>query len=72
MKILLFFIQDGDIYTDRLFEKELKEYFKEKNVNVDHIGYSEYGMQGNNFVSIDVDSNFIEDFCKKIKEKINS
>lgn len=55
--------QDGYIYTDSRFLKELKQDlidldFAQK--SVEDIDYSEQGMQGNNFVSLDAGSIFTE------------
>jgi hypothetical protein len=53
---------DSDIYTDRLFEKELREYLTSKGYtarNSGDVGYSELGMQGDSFVSLDVNEAFL-------------
>lgn len=44
---------DGLIYTDRLFLKELIDYLKSHGPHV-KVDYSEQGMQGDNFVSFDI------------------
>lgn len=46
--------EDGLIYTDRRFLKQVCEHF-----GTDDIDYSEQGMQGNDFVSFDVGSEFL-------------
>lgn len=50
----------GLIYTDKLFLKELKAALAEAGLKADTIDYSEMGMQGREFVSLDVGSGFIE------------
>jgi hypothetical protein len=49
------------IYTDPLFLAEVRTYFKNKGV-LGKIHYSERGMQGNDFVSFDVDAKFVNNF----------
>lgn len=54
--------QDGLIYTDPLFLQELREYLKtlgfvEQEAN--DVDYSEQGMQGDNYVSLDVGKDFL-------------
>lgn len=56
---------DGDIYTDRLFEKELKEFLTTIGLDANGVGYSEYGMQGNSYVSLDVGGNFLASWKEK-------
>ena len=46
--------EDGLIYTDPLFLENIREAF-----GTDDIHYSEQGMQGDNFVSFDIGSEFI-------------
>lgn len=48
--------EDGLIYTDRLWIKEFRSYLKNKGFSqaaIDNIGYSEQGMQGELYVSLD-------------------
>jgi hypothetical protein len=47
--------EDGLIYTDPAFLEEIREAFA-----TNDIVYSEQGMQGTNFVSFDVGSEFIQ------------
>jgi len=56
----------GLIYTDKLFIKELKENLKSLGLVVENIGYSEQGMQGQYFVHLDVDPEFIKSFFKLV------
>lgn len=56
---------DGLIYTDPLFLKELKDSFKKLGFSdsaLERIEYSEQGMQGDDYVSLDVWDNFIVEF----------
>ena len=50
---------DGLIYTDCHFMSELADYLTRAGYIVDDVGYSEQGMQGDNYVSLDVGANFI-------------
>ena len=49
--------KDGLIYTDKLFIKQLNSFLKEQGLT--SVDYSEQGMQGDNYVSCDVDAKFI-------------
>ena len=53
---------DGLIYTDSLFAKELREWLTSigYEANRNTLSYSEAGMQGDNYVSLDVEGEFIE------------
>lgn len=54
----------GLIYTDPLFIKELREYLYSLGYQ-GMIHYSEQGMQGNDYVSFDVDGRFLATFLTK-------
>jgi hypothetical protein len=54
----------GLIYTDPLFLTELKEYLNRAGYATTRLTYSEQGMQGDNYVSCDVDNQFIESWHK--------
>ena len=54
--------QDGLIYTDKLFLETLKAYMLDMGYNSSDVSYSEQGMQGDNYVSLDVGQNFIGSF----------
>jgi hypothetical protein len=56
----------GLIYTDKLFEKELFQYLSFLGVNCERCGYSEQGMQGDDYVSLDVGEKFIKSFSKVV------
>lgn len=49
---------DGLIYTDSSFEEELNAFLTAQGLCEVH--YSEQGMQGDNYVSLDVDGDFIK------------
>ena len=49
----------GLIYTDPQFLAELKDFLARAKYDVTNIGYSECGMQGDDYVSLDVDAGFI-------------
>lgn len=50
--------QDGLIYTDSKFKIDLQEFIKQQGLVVD-LCYSEQGMQGDDYVSLDVGAEFI-------------
>ena len=53
---------DGLIYTDSLFAKELREWLTSigYDANKNTVFYSEQGMQGDYYVSLDVEGPFIK------------
>ena len=55
----------GLIYTDKQFLKELKTLLAEQHLGTD-VEYSEQGMQGDTFVSLDCGIEFIKSFQKLI------
>ena len=54
----------GYIYTDDLFLKQLRKYLISIGLDSSDVNYSEQGMQGDNYVSLDAGPNFIESFKK--------
>ena len=56
--------KDGLIYTDRLFLKQLVEFLTAKGFDASDVTYSEQGMQGDNYVSLDVGECFINTFMQ--------
>ena len=52
--------KDGLIYTDKLFLIELRKYLISIGFCGDDVGYSEQGMQGYNYVSLDIGEKFIK------------
>ena len=57
--------QDGLIYTDKQFMRELKELLTAKGFDASDVSYSEQGMQGDAYVSCDVGERFINTFMQQ-------
>jgi len=57
--------EDGLIYTDKTFMNELRAELNFLGLIGDDVTYSEQGMQGNDYVSCDVGTEFIEQWIKK-------
>lgn len=57
--------KDGLIYTDNLFLKELREFLNGQGLAGADVDYSEQGMQGNKFVSLDVGKKFLSSWDAK-------
>jgi hypothetical protein len=55
---------DGLIYTDSQFKQDLMQFITEQGLVVD-ICYSEQGMQGDNYVSLDVGKDFLDSWAAK-------
>ncbi len=51
--------QDGLIYTDKLFMKQLREFCNAQGLKGADVEYSEQGMQGDDYVSCDIGAKFI-------------
>jgi hypothetical protein len=62
----------GLIYTDPLFIKELRQFLKSMGMSARGVDYSEAGMQGRNYVSLDVDGKFLKSYFKKILDSIET
>ena len=63
--------KDGLIYTDDLFLKQLHEFLLSQGFTVeasDDVSYSEQGMQGDEYVSLDVSSEFCEEWLAKFPD----
>ena len=58
----------GLIYTDERFLLELRRLLRLHCFNADDVGYSEQGMQGRDFVSLDIGKKFI----KSLREKTSN
>ena len=56
--------KDGLIYTDSKFKQDLMKFVKEQGLVVD-LCYSEQGMQGDNYVSLDVGAEFLDSWARK-------
>ena len=57
--------EDGLIYTDRLFLKELQEFLDAHGLQGGDVSYSEQGMQGDDYVSCDVGGKFLKAWGEK-------
>lgn len=57
---------DGLIYTDPQFLRELRKELKAVGFATANVDYSEQGMQGDNYVSLDVGKEFLQSWTKKI------
>jgi hypothetical protein len=55
---------DGLIYTDSKFKQDLMQFVAEQGLVVD-LCYSEQGMQGDNYVSLDVGKEFLDSWARK-------
>lgn len=53
---------DGLIYTDRLFLKQLQELLSQLGLAGNDVSYSEQGMQGDRYVSLDAGEAFIKSY----------
>lgn len=56
--------KDGLIYTDTQFKQDLMQFVAEQGLVVD-LCYSEQGMQGDNYVSLDVGKEFLDSWASK-------
>lgn len=56
---------DGLIYTDSQFKRELKEWLTSLGYNSSDVSYSEQGMQGDDYVSLDVGIQFLDTWIKQ-------
>lgn len=62
--------KDGLIYTDKQFKMDLMEFIKQHGLVVD-LCYSEQGMQGDDYVSLDVGKDFLRSWEAKFGELTN-
>jgi hypothetical protein len=56
---------DGLIYTDSLFREQLCELLTQMGFDASDVYYSEQGMQGDTYVSLDVGECFINTFMQE-------
>ena len=56
--------KDGLIYTDSKFKQDLMQFVQQQGLVVD-LCYSEQGMQGDNYVSLDVGAEFLDSWAQK-------
>ncbi len=52
--------EDGLIYTDRGFMTDLRNFLALQGLNNLDVEYSEQGMQGDNYVSLDIGKDFLD------------
>ena len=57
-------MQHGLIYTDDQFERELRSFLETQGFDATDVSYSEQGMQGDNYVSLDVGDKFIASWIR--------
>ena len=57
--------EDGLIYTDRKFERELREFLNAHGLPGKDVSYSEQGMQGDDYVSLDAGTAFYNAWMQK-------
>lgn len=55
----------GLIYTDMKFLRELHKFLIEQGLTANDVSYSEQGMQGTDYVSLDVGKRFLAAWAKK-------
>ena len=55
----------GLIYTDRQFERELREFLDAHGLPGKDVSYSEQGMQGDDYVSCDIGEKFLTAWAAK-------
>jgi len=60
--------KEGLIYTDRQFLTELREHLNSSRLEGNDVDYSEQGMQGDDYVSLDVGKDFIDSWKKKVAQ----
>ncbi len=63
--------KDGLIYTDSLFLVMLREKLTECGFDATDIDYSEQGMQGDNYVSLDVEEKFLKSWFNVVDKALN-
>jgi hypothetical protein len=55
----------GLIYTDKLFLRELRAFLDAQGLPGADVDYSEQGMQGDNYVSLDIGEKFLAAWARK-------
>ena len=61
---------DGVIYTDSKFLSMLQAFLCEQGLDGNDVDYSEQGMQGDDYVSLDVGAKFLATWAKKFDVKL--
>ena len=62
----------GLIYTDSLFLKQLQQFLNQHGLTGKDVDYSEQGMQGDDYVSLDVGGKFLNAWGKKFNTNWSS
>lgn len=62
--------KDGLIYTDSLFLEQLRAKLTDCGFDATDVDYSEQGMQGNNYVSLDVGDNFLQSWLNVVDIRV--
>jgi hypothetical protein len=62
----------GLIYTDPGFLAELKQHLESQSIDVSDLSYSEQGMQGTDYVSLDVGQHFIGSWSRTSVDQLLS
>jgi hypothetical protein len=57
--------EHGLIYTDKLFLKQLRAFLDSQALAGADVSYSEQGMQGDDYVSLDVGAEFLDSWARK-------
>ena len=57
--------EDGLIYTDSEFKQDLEIFLESQDLAWDDVDYSEQGMQGDDYVSLDVGGKFLQRWSNK-------
>ncbi len=63
--------KDGLIYTDSLFLTMLKEKLTECGFDATDVTYSEQGMQGTDYVSLDVEEKFLKSWFNVVDKVLD-
>jgi hypothetical protein len=63
--------KDGLIYTDSLFLVMLREKLAECGFDATDVDYSEQGMQGDNYVSLDVGKKFLQSWFNVVDKVLD-
>ena len=64
--------QDGLIYTDKQFKQELVEFLNVQGLAGADVSYSEQGMQGEDYVSLDCGADFINSWEAKFGVQVET
>ena len=61
--------RDGLIYTDSIFIRQLRDKLTECGFDATDVDYSEQGMQGNRYVSLDVGPKFLSSWFSVVDKE---